>query len=480
MTVESSANVIAIQASVHLPFYHKLLVQNLTEQKTKKAPKVEVGTVTGDDSMDEWLQCLEFIYLPPHNVLGVNSLDFSSCNIESAVSKHGDGQTIIELGESGWKYYIYGIGEQCDVGLSEYRVSIFIKMSRPQEPHRPFFSFGNPFRMISPKGSRLTEGLLTLLNAFEVTLTERLKKLMPKDKDDVLSLSWMKLAMESLCETHNDIKNLITELELPVCDWEEKWIDVYLDISVKLLDLCIAFSSELTKLNQGHLLLQCVLHNLDSTAPNQFVRARSSLDGWKQHISSRNPRVESCRPILENLVRSLNLPKVKNSAKGKVLMRAMYGVKVQTVFVCSIFAAAFSGSATNLLDDLNVSDALPWALSFSALQSNVNEEIRNLYSVGKVTVLKELEAVDESVKILYPMIQDGVEPAEAELFRNSVSDLGRRAEKLSQGLDVLTKAVDSFFKIVLTGRDALLCNLRVSGPVSDTMVVTNVEQEVGK
>ncbi|KAK1560320.1 hypothetical protein Q3G72_025200 [Acer saccharum] len=358
----------------------------------------------------------------------------------------------------------------------KYRVSIFIKMSRPQEPHRPFFSFGNPFRMISPKGSRLTEGLLTLLNAFEETLTERLKKLMPKDKDDVLTLSWMKLAMESLCETHNDIKNLITELELPVCDWEEKWIDVYLDISVKLLDLCIAFSSELTKLNQGHLLLQCVLHNLDSTSPKQFVRARSSLDGWKQHISSKNPRVESCRPILENLVGSLNLPKVKNSAKGKVLMRAMYGVKVQTVFVCSIFAAAFSGSATNLLD-LNVSDALPWALAFSALQANVNKEIRNLFSVGRVTVLKELEAVDESVKILYPMIQDGVEPAEAELFQNSVSDLGRRAEKLSQGLDVLTKAVDSFFKIVLTGRDALLCNLRVSGPVSDPMVVTNVEQQ---
>ncbi|TXG62929.1 hypothetical protein EZV62_009923 [Acer yangbiense] len=330
--------------------------------------------------------------------------------------------------------------------------------------------------MISPKGSRLTEGLLTLLNAFEETLTERLKKLMPKDKDDVLTLSWMKLAMESLCETHNDIKNLITELELPVCDWEEKWIDVYLDISVKLLDLCIAFSSELTKLNQGHLLLQCVLHNLGSTSPKQFVRARSSLDGWKQQISSKNPRVESCRPILENLMGSLNLPKVKNSAKGKVLMRAMYGVKVQTVFVCSIFAAAFTGSATNLLD-LNVSDALPWALAFSALQANVNMEIRNLFSVGRVTVLKELEAVDESVKILYPMIQDGVEPAEAELFQNSVSDLGRRAEKLSQGLDVLTKAVDSFFKIVLTGRDALLCNLRVSGPVSDPMVVTNVEQQ---
>lgn len=331
--------------------------------------------------------------------------------------------------------------------------------------------------MLSPKGSRLPQRLLTLLIGFEETLAERLKKLMPKDKDDVLTLSWMKLAMESLCGTHNDIKNLMTDLELPVCDWDEKWIDVYLDISVKLLDICIAFSSELTKLNQGHLLLQCVLHNLDSASPKQFVRARSSLDGWRQQIRSKNPRVESCRPILDNLVGSLGLPKVKNSAKGKVLMRAMYGVKVQTVFVCSIFAAAFSGSVENLFD-LNVSDELPWASAFSALQANVNEEIRNIFSSGRVSILKELEAVDESVKKLYPMIQDGVDPVEVELLQHSVSDLGGRAEKLSQGLDVLTKAVDSFFKIVLTGRDALLCNLRVSGPLSDSVVGANVEQRV--
>ncbi|KAK0603761.1 hypothetical protein LWI29_008384 [Acer saccharum] len=58
-----------------------------------------------------------FRYLPPHSVLEVNSLDFSSCNIENAVSKHEDGQMNLELGESEWKYYICGIREQCDAGL---------------------------------------------------------------------------------------------------------------------------------------------------------------------------------------------------------------------------------------------------------------------------------------------------------------------------------------------------------------------------
>ncbi|XVF73134.1 hypothetical protein PTKIN_Ptkin12aG0177400 [Pterospermum kingtungense] len=332
-------------------------------------------------------------------------------------------------------------------------------MSRPQEPHRPFFHFGNPFRIISPKGSQLSPRLLSLLTAFDTTLSERLQKLVPKDKNDILSLSWMKLAMESLHEIHSDINNLITELELPVTDWDEKWIDIYLDISVKLLDISIAFTSELTRLNQGHLLLQCVLHKLESNTPEQFMRACSSLDSWRQHIGSKNPRVETCRPILDNLVESLNLPKVKNSAKGKVLMHAMYGAKVATAYICSVFAAAFSGSSKNLLD-LPVPNTLPWAQVFSDVQTTVNAEIRNIFSCGRFTVLRELDAVDASVKKLYPLLQDGLGSIEGESFKNSVSDLRMTAEKLSQGLDNLLKVVDGFFKIVLTGRDALLCNLR--------------------
>ena len=76
------------------------------------------------------------------------------------------------------------------------------------------------------------------------------------------------------------------------------------------------------------------------------------------------------------------------------------------------------------------------------MQTSINSEI---------TVLKELEAVDTSVKKLYPMIQDGVDPIQVEAFQNSISDLARRAKGLPEG-------VDGFFHVVLTGRDALFCN----------------------
>ncbi|MED6172870.1 hypothetical protein PIB30_053956 [Stylosanthes scabra] len=346
-------------------------------------------------------------------------------------------------------------------------------MSRPQEPHRPFFPFGNPFRMISPKGSTLSPQLLAVLHAFEITLGERLKKLTPKSNDEILSLSWMSLAMQMLSETHNDIKTLITDLDLPVHDWDEKWIDVYLDISVKLLDICIAFSSEISRLNQGNLLLQCALHNLNSASSNQFSRARSSLDGWKQHIGSKNPRIEKCGGILDNLVGSLDLPKVKKSPKGKVLMQAMYGVKVQTVFVCSVLAVAFSGSTKNLVD-LEVAETYRWAPEFNSLHNLVNEELRVRFSGGRFTVLKELEAVDSAFKELYPIIPDVADPIGTELDLKTVEQLGRATEKLSEGLDLLAKGVDGFFQVVLTGRDALLSNLRSGGTVYDHVSRGNI------
>nr|POE82657.1 protein bps1, chloroplastic [Quercus suber] len=92
-------------------------------------------------------------------------------------------------------------------------------------------------------------------------------------------------------------------------------------------------------------------------------------------------------------------------------MRAMYGVKVETLFICSVFASAFSNFAVKLFD-LNVDDKYLWAQALTNLQTSINSEIRNLYSTGIFTVSKELEAIDTSVKKLYPMIQDGVDPIE--------------------------------------------------------------------
>ncbi|KAM3282410.1 protein BPS1, chloroplastic [Capsicum chacoense] len=353
-----------------------------------------------------------------------------------------------------------------------------LKMSAPQESHRPYLRFGNPFKMMSPKGSYMSSKLLALLNSFEETLAGRLKSLKPADKEDILKLSWMKQAISTLCAIHTDVKTLITDLELPVSDWDEKWIGVYLDNSLKMLDMCVAYSSEISRLSQGHLYLQCGLHNLDGSSA-QFMKARSSLDGWKQHINSKNQRLENCFVILDSLTESLNLPKIKSSAKGKVLMHAMYGVRVATVFICSIFAVAFSGSAEKL-KDLQIHETCLWTEAFVDLRDFISGEIRSIYSGGRFTVLKELEAVDVGVKKLYPVTQDGIDPTDSEQLELLTLDLTKKAESFSEGLDLLAKETDKFFQILLTGRDALLCNLRVGSTVKPVQPNNNVHKQMVK
>lgn len=281
----------------------------------------------------------------------------------------------------------------------------------------------------------------------------------------------MRAAVESLCGIHSDIKTLITALELPVDDWNDKWIDVYLDNSVKLLDICIAFSSEISRLKQGHLYLHCALHNLGCTALlPQFARAHSSLDGWKQHIASKNTRLDKCFFIMDSLVQTLDLPKIKNSPKGNVLMHAMYGVRVVTLFICSMSVAAFSGSA-ELLTDLKVPESSHlWVKALTDVQNLINTKIREKCSSGGLVVLKEIEAVDTLVK-MYPISQEG-DTVEAKTLQKYTSDLQGSVEKLARGLDLLAKEVDRFFQVVLTGRDALLCDLRVSTNVSDHLQTT--------
>lgn len=336
-------------------------------------------------------------------------------------------------------------------------------MSRPHDGQRPSFPFGNPFRMILPKGSYVSPKHLMLLNSFEGTLAESLRKLKPKDNSNVLSLSWMNLAMESLCETHTEIKTLIAELQFPVSDWEEKWFDMYLDNSVKLLDICIAFSSELSRLSQNKLLLRYVLHVLDFSCKipcsEQLEEARSILrHDWMQQIWLRSPKIENCADVLQELVGSLSLSNVK-SAKGKILMQAVYGVMVKTIFLCSIFTAAFMGSVRPLIN-LQVPEKFLWSEAFNDLQTNVNGQIQRLSNSTGV-VIEELEASHSHVEKLCAAI-DGSDHKEAEILKESISGLGESCEGLSQGLVFLSKKVDEFFQIVLRGRDALLGKLRES------------------
>ncbi|KAJ4777378.1 UPF0496 protein 4 [Rhynchospora pubera] len=346
-------------------------------------------------------------------------------------------------------------------------------MSGAHETHRnvlPFF--GNPFRVIRHKrSSHLSPKLASLQASFEQTLAVILQKFKPKDASEILTLAWMKNAVDGLSQAHSQIANLITDLEFPVSDWEEKWMDIYLDSSVKLLDICLALSAELARLDQGQLLLQYAAHVLDSSENNNMTaekleRAHKSVQEWVGKLGLRSSKLESCTNILNGLARSLFTGKVRSSAKGQVLLQALYGVKVVMILIGGALISVLSGNSAPMVE-MQVSDNFAWYGAFNDLKSTIYEGVSVYVLKGKTSAVKEVEAVEASVRHLNELMTRKGNCVEKELklgsteFEKCILDLKEHSERLRVGLDLLSKRVEEFFQVVLSGRDALLCNLRV-------------------
>lgn len=303
--------------------------------------------------------------------------------------------------------------------------------------------------MIFPMESYVNSEYTGLLNSFEHSLAESLKKLKPEDISDIWTLTWLSEAVNFLSETHNNIKILITDLELPISDWEAKWIDQYLDDSLKLLDICIAICSKLSQLEQGQIILKYALNNLNSS--EHIGQAHTSLSDWMQKIESSSPTYEKCSAILQNLaISTVYSSKGKVSAKEKVLNRALYAVKSVTILVCNVFISVLY-RLKNPFTTMVVPDKLIWARAFNDLQTEALREITEHNGV-----LKEVKAVENCIENLCTF--NGYEEKEME---KDVSEMAKAVENLSHGLDCLSKQVEDFFDVVLTGRNALLCNLGI-------------------
>ncbi|CAH8323801.1 unnamed protein product [Eruca vesicaria subsp. sativa] len=322
---------------------------------------------------------------------------------------------------------------------------------------------GNPFKALFPKKNDacICPQVLSLLNDFETSLTVSIAELVPKGDDgkDFITVSWMIQAMHSLCETHQSFTTLVTNLELPASDMEQSLIFMHCDISAKLLQLCTAFESELDRLNHGNMLLKFAFGK-----PEEF--SLSHLDRWRQHMASKNPRIENCGEVLSSLVESMNhhhslykkVKKTKENEKEKVLLRALYGAQVETLYIFSVFDAAFTGSSKNLLYLTIPKDMeeVPWGQAFMELENMINMEIKNTFLSDRFMVIKDLEAVESGVEKLYAEVQ------ERSVVPNllMVEQLNQSVMELSEMIDLVFKEMSCLFDALTSARDALFDKLR--------------------
>lgn len=257
--------------------------------------------------------------------------------------------------------------------------------------------------------------------------------------------------MELLYDTHNDINILITDLKLhDMTDWSH----VYLDITLKFMDLCNAISSLLGCIDHCILRFKVLWHKLEMKSEEEPCNEICSiLNSCRKDITA---EIRKYRTVLGRYVESLHFYKVKNFKKAKVLMKAFYAANVLTAYICSVFVTVLPNS-NKYVSLINVSKQSLWEKDFLNLQTIVNVKIKDLVSSDRTTtVLKELECVAAKVtKKMCRTIQDGDDVLAQESVEESNGEGKEEIEKLDHELDELSRKICNLFSITLKGRDTI-------------------------
>ncbi|CAK9140718.1 unnamed protein product [Ilex paraguariensis] len=322
-----------------------------------------------------------------------------------------------------------------------------------------------PFRSVrKPSPPPINFDLIA--RSFDENTLRLLKTLSPPS----IGFSWLSAAVDVLSSIHAAALNLISNLKSS----SEESLVLYLDHSVKILDICNSISSEIERLRQRRLLISLVLHvlgfsgnDLHIPAPEKLRKARDSLADWENDSSVIVRR--SCFQIQkpEDLIRQLAstveiAPRGKISSAKNLIDRTIYTVGVVTVFLAGVLVSATNGlpGIVNIRVD---SAEFSWADSFNGLQSTASDELkRRVGAEKKKGLLVEADDVAKRARIVREVI-DGIvlvdrskEEVKKETLDNAVNVLGKATERLSDGLDRLTNSVNGLFDTVMRTRDGLV------------------------
>ncbi|KAG6468561.1 stellacyanin-like [Zingiber officinale] len=108
---------------------------------------------------------LEFRYNRlQHDVVEVNSGDYSSCSSSSPIRQETDGNTTFTLSEAGTRYFICGISNHCSNGM---RLQVDVTASSTASPPSPA-STASPPPPVSPTNNDNKAGILSPVHAAAV------------------------------------------------------------------------------------------------------------------------------------------------------------------------------------------------------------------------------------------------------------------------------------------------------------------------
>lgn len=333
------------------------------------------------------------------------------------------------------------------------------------EKKSTFPSF-SPFRTAGKRSPPIDFDLIS--RSFDESILRRLKPLaIPTSSPPSITLSWLSRAVEFLSSTHGEAQALISKITSGSSnDGSES---VYLDYSVKLLDICNAISSDLEKLRNRRMLMSFVIRLLQVSAeseilaPEKLKKASDSIIEWKINTRDVHKRRGFENRDPEVLIRDLAAaiakiapPRGKVTSVGKAVLRTIYAVGLVTIFVVGVAVSALNGLPE--IVSARVPAEFLWADSVNVLQSMI-------FGGKRKVVLRELDDVTTRANVVRDLIVavDSGENIEAKKLplSNAVKELETSTRVFSEGVDRLSDGVNYMFRDVMSTRNAVLQNFRV-------------------
>lgn len=309
------------------------------------------------------------------------------------------------------------------------------------------------FRSIKKKPPHVPQNYQLLVRSFDEKVILHLKTLDLHTISSNISLSWLSAAVSFLSTVHSEAEDQISNLKSDADDYQV----LYMEYSLKVLDLCNLLSSAVQQLTDRRLLLNYSLRllNFSDQTPSaeKLNKAKDSLTKSLNNNTQDSAKEKSIRAtaLIEELTVLLGrLPPSKSNTGRDLIRRTFFALGVLTVFIGSVLVTFLYGESD--VAKLRVPVEFLWADSVNNLQTRIFDLIKpkqnSLLEINNIAI-QAVVVLD----LLHVFVSDGGDKVHLE---DGVKELGTAAKKFSDGVDTLTSVVNGLFRTVMNTRNGRL------------------------
>ncbi|CAI9296542.1 unnamed protein product [Lactuca saligna] len=322
------------------------------------------------------------------------------------------------------------------------------------------------FKSFTKKSSPNQKNYQLAARSFDEKVILHLKTLTPASDSSIISLSWMSKAVSFLSIVHFEAQDQISNLRSE----SDYYQALYMDYSLKVLDLCNLISSAIQQLTERRLLMNLGLRMINSSgqipSPEKLKKAKDALFRSVSHTQEiSKEKGQRAKTLIEELTFAINsLPLGKTSSAKDLIRRTLHGLGVLTLFVAGVLVSVLYGESDAV--EVRVPAEFLWAELVNGVQTQIYELIKpKQFSIGaeKKGWLLELEDTAKQVvavcDVLDEVVSDGDEKHRGRL-ENDVKEMGNAAAKFSDVVNVLTNGINDLFSSVLKTRNGVLDGVR--------------------